>query len=65
MPKVLIADKLSPAAAEIFKNRGLEVDVKPGLSKEELIEIIPEYDGLAVRSACKPDADVIAAATNP
>lgn len=64
MPKVLIADKLSPAAAEIFKNRGLEVDVKPGLSKEELIEIIGEYDGLAVRSACKPDADVIAAATN-
>ena len=64
MPKVLIADKLSPAAAEIFRNRGLEVDVKPGLSKEELIEIIPQYDGLAVRSACKPDADVIAAATN-
>jgi D-3-phosphoglycerate dehydrogenase len=64
MPKVLIADKLSPAAAEIFRNRGLEVDVKPGLTKEELIEIIPQYDGLAVRSACKPDADVIAAATN-
>ena len=64
MPKVLIADKLSPAAAEIFRNRGLEVDVKPGLTTEELIEIIPEYDGLAVRSACKPDADVIAAATN-
>ena len=64
MPKVLIADKLSPEAAEIFKTRGLEVDVKPGLSKDELIEIIPQYDGLAVRSACKPDADVIAAATN-
>lgn len=63
MPKVLIADKLSPAAAEIFRNNGLEVDVKPGLSKEELIAIIPEYDGLAVRSACKPDADVIAAGT--
>ena len=64
MPKVLIADKLSPAAAEIFKNRGLEVDVKPGLTKEELIDIIGDYDGLAGRSACKPDADVIAAATN-
>ena len=63
MPKVLIADKLSPAAAEIFTNRGLEVDVKPGLTKEELIDIIGDYDGLAVRSACKPDADVIAAAT--
>ncbi|MEM8921090.1 MAG: phosphoglycerate dehydrogenase, partial [Pseudomonadota bacterium] len=64
MPKVLIADKLAAGAVDIFKNRGLEVDVKVGLSKEELIDIISEYDGLAVRSACKPDADVIAAATN-
>ena len=64
MPKVLIADSLSPAAVEIFKNRGIETETRIGLSKEELIEIIPEYDGLAVRSACKPDADVIAAATN-
>ena len=64
MPKVLIADDLSPAAVEIFKNRGLEVDVKVGLSKDELISIIDQYDGLAVRSACKPDADVLAAAKN-
>ncbi len=64
MLKVLIADNLSPAAVDIFKARGLEVDLRPGLSKEELIEIIPQYDGLAVRSACKPDADVIAAAEN-
>ncbi|MEE9381064.1 MAG: phosphoglycerate dehydrogenase [Hyphomonadaceae bacterium] len=64
MPKVLIADKLSPAAVDIFKQRGLETDVKVGLSKDELIEIIADYDGLVVRSATKPDADVIAAATN-
>ncbi len=64
MTKVLIADKLSPAAVDIFKARGIETDIKVGLSKEELIEIIPQYDGLAVRSACKPDADVIAAADN-
>lgn len=64
MPKVLISDNLSPAAVDIFKNRGLDVDVKTGLSKEELIEIIGEYDGLAIRSATKPDADVMAAATN-
>ena len=64
MPKVLIADKLSPAAVEIFKNRGLDVDVKTGLSKEDLIAGIPAYDGLVVRSATKPDADVIAAAAN-
>ncbi|MEL7128757.1 MAG: phosphoglycerate dehydrogenase [Pseudomonadota bacterium] len=64
MPKVLIADKLSPAAVEIFKNRGLETDVQVGLSKEDLIKIIPDFDGLVVRSAAKPDADVIGAATN-
>ncbi|MEO0982899.1 MAG: phosphoglycerate dehydrogenase [Pseudomonadota bacterium] len=64
MPKVLISDSLSPAAVDIFKQRGLDVDVKTGLSKEELIGIIPDYDGLAVRSATKPDADVIEAAAN-
>ncbi len=62
--KVLISDDLAEGAVDIFKNRGIEVDVKVGLSKEELIEIIPQYDGLAVRSATKPNADVIAAATN-
>ncbi len=62
MTKVLIADKLSPAAVEIFNQRGIETDIRTGLSKDELIAIIGGYDGLAVRSACKPDADVIAAA---
>ena len=61
--KVLIADDLAPGAADIFKNRGIEVDFKVGLKKDELIKIIGEYDGLAVRSACKPDKDVIAAGT--
>ena len=37
MPKVLISDKLSPAALEIFKERGIEADVKTGLPKDELI----------------------------
>ncbi len=64
MPKVLIADSLSPAAVEIFNARGIETMIRTGLSKEDLIRIIPEFDGLAVRSACKPDADVIAAAKN-
>jgi D-3-phosphoglycerate dehydrogenase len=64
MPRVLIADKLSPAAVAIFERRGVTADVKTGLSKAELLEIIPLYDGLAVRSATKADKDVIAAATN-
>ena len=63
-PRVLIADKLSPAAVAIFKHRGVEADVKTGLSKDELLKIIGDYDGLAVRSATKADKDVIAAAKN-
>jgi len=64
MVKVLISDKMSPKAAEIFRERGVEVDEKPGLTKEELIAIIGEYDGLAIRSATKVTPDVIEAATN-
>ena len=64
MPRVLIADKLSPAAVEIFAKRGVQADVITGLSKEELLKIIGDYDGLAVRSATKADKDVLAAATN-
>src|SRR5215467_5402328 len=62
MPKVLIADKLSPAAVAIFQERGVEADVKTGLSKEELIKIVDQYDGIAIRSATKITADVIKAA---
>ncbi len=64
MPKVLIADKLSPAAVAIFKERGVEADVKPGLSKDELLKIVDQYDGIAIRSATKVTADVLKAAKN-
>ena len=63
-PRVLIADNLSSAAVDIFRHRGVQADVKTGLSKEELLKIIGDYDGLAVRSATKADKDVIAAARN-
>ncbi|MES2906144.1 MAG: phosphoglycerate dehydrogenase [Pseudomonadota bacterium] len=53
MPRVLISDSLSPAAVAIFKERGIEADVKTGLSKEELEKIIGDYDGLAIRSSTK------------
>ena len=62
MPKVLIADELSPKALDIFRSRGVEVDVRIGLKKTELLSIIDGYDGLAVRSATKADKEIIAAA---
>src|SRR5262245_49913069 len=64
MPRVLIADQLSPAAVAIFQERGIETEVRVGLGKEELEKIIASYDGLAVRSATKVTEKVIAAATN-
>ncbi len=62
MPKVLIADELSPAAVQIFRQRGVEVDEKVGLEPKELRDIIGQYDGLAVRSATKVTPEVIAVA---
>jgi D-3-phosphoglycerate dehydrogenase len=64
MPKVLIADKLSAQAVNVFKQRGVEADVKTGLPAEELLKIIGDYDGLAVRSSTKVTADVLKAAKN-
>jgi D-3-phosphoglycerate dehydrogenase len=64
MPKVLISDDLSQAAIAIFKARGVEVDYMPELGKDKakLKEIIGVYDGLAVRSATKATAEIIAEA---
>lgn len=64
MPKVLISDKMSPKAAEIFQERGVEVDVKTGLNEDELCDIIGEYDGLAIRSATTVTKKILAAAKN-
>ncbi len=59
-PRVLIADKLSPAAAQIFADRGVATDTKIGLDKDQLAEIIGDYDGIAIRSATKVTAKVLA-----
>ncbi len=65
-PRVLISDELSDAAVQIFRDRGIDVDFQPklGKDKEKLLEIIGNYDGLAIRSATKVTEKVIAAATN-
>ncbi len=60
-PKVLISDKLDPLAVEIFEKNGCEVDFKPGLTPEEQLKIIGDYDGLAIRSATKVTAEMIKA----
>lgn len=62
--KVLVADDLSNAAVEIMTKAGLSVDVNTGLAPAQLAEIIGAYQGLAVRSATKVTADILAKATN-
>src|ERR1700743_1427109 len=64
-PRVLISDALSPAAVQIFKDRGVEVDFQPNLGKDKdkLAAIIGDYDGLAIRSATKVTAKILEKAT--
>ncbi|NNL34816.1 MAG: phosphoglycerate dehydrogenase, partial [Silicimonas sp.] len=65
-PKVLVSDKLSETAVQIFRDRGIDVTFDPGIGKDKdrLLEVIGEYDGLAIRSATKVSDKVLAAATN-
>ena len=62
MTKVLISDDLSPRAAGIFRERGIDVDIETGLSENQLVARIGGYDGLAVRSATKVTEKILAAA---
>ena len=65
-PKVLISDKLSDAAVQIFKDHGIDVDFMPelGKDKDKLAEIIGNYDGLAIRSATKVTPTILEKADN-
>ena len=61
--KVLISDKLSQEAVNIFQERGIIVDYKPDISRNELINIIQDYDGLAIRSNTKVDKEILSKAS--
>ncbi len=65
-PKVLVSDKLSETAVQIFRDRGIDVDFQPdlGKDKDKLAELIGQYDGLAIRSATKVTEKILDAATN-
>ena len=63
-PRVLISDQMDPKAAQIFAERGCDVDVITGKTPEELKAIIGQYDGLAIRSTTKLTKELIEAATN-
>ncbi len=60
-PKVLVSDKLSETAVQIFRDRGIDVTFDPALGKDKdrLAEVIDQYDGLAIRSATKVTAKLL------
>ena len=55
---------MSNVAQKIYEKNNISVDVKTGLSEEEIVKIIPEYDGMVVRSATKVTKNIILAAKN-
>ncbi|MCS6910973.1 MAG: hydroxyacid dehydrogenase, partial [Anaerolineales bacterium] len=61
--KILIADGLSEKGVEVLRGAG-EVVVNPKITADELLEAIPEYHALIVRSRTKVTAQVIEAGTN-
>ena len=64
-PKVLIADSISQRGGdELARDGALEVTIKTGLNETELVEIIPPFSALVVRSQTKVTADVLKAASN-
>lgn len=60
-PKVLVPEKLSPDGLALLR-ASLDVDERKGLSAEELLDIIPNYEALLVRSETKVTATVLHAA---
>jgi D-3-phosphoglycerate dehydrogenase len=62
--KVLVSDNLSDRGVTILKEAGFDVDVKTGMSPDELKAVIGQYNGIVIRSATKLTKDVIEVATN-
>ena len=59
-PTVLIADSISQRGIdELSRDGALQVTVKTGLSERELVDLIPQFNGLVVRSRTKVTADVL------
>ncbi len=63
MPRILIADALSPRCQErLNQESGFQVDFRPGLSRGELLQAVQQAEGLVVRSATRVDAELLSAA---
>lgn len=61
--KVLVTDKLGESGVSLL-SEAAQTDYRPGISPDELLEIIESYDALVVRGRTKATAEVIAAGKN-
>lgn len=62
--KVLVAEKIAQEGIDALLEKGYEVDVKPGLSRFELLRAVADYDALIVRSGTEVNEELYAAAKN-
>jgi D-3-phosphoglycerate dehydrogenase len=61
--RILVSDAVEQGCVDILRSENLDVDNRPGISADELKSIIPQYEGLVVRSSTKVTAEVIALGT--
>ncbi|MGI6050542.1 MAG: NAD(P)-dependent oxidoreductase, partial [Acetivibrionales bacterium] len=64
MAKIIVTDKMASNGIDYLKSKGFEVDTPFGISREELIEVIDQYDAIIVRSATKVRDEVLDRGTN-
>jgi D-3-phosphoglycerate dehydrogenase len=62
--KVLVCDPISSCACDSMRNAGLQVDVMDSITPEKLLEVIPEYHAMVVRSRTKVKKPVLDAGSN-
>jgi D-3-phosphoglycerate dehydrogenase / 2-oxoglutarate reductase len=62
--KVLICDSVQKSCIEVLEKEGIQVDYKTGLTEDQLVEVIPGYDGVIVRSATKITEKIINSSVN-
>ncbi len=62
--KIIVTERIAEEGIEYLKNNGFEVDTKYGLPREELLEIIGNYDAIIVRSVTKVDEELLKKATS-
>lgn len=65
MYKILVSDPISPDGLKSLTDHSdFNVDIQTDLNETELAEIIPNYEGLIVRSQTQVTSNIIAAAPN-